>query len=76
MNKILISENALTKFVRIYRIFSNLKMFNYYLLLSSSWVLSFDKNTQKCPNLQNMSELREITVFHFYEILPVIPLKI
>ena len=24
--------------------------------------LSFDKNTQKCPNLQDMSELREITV--------------
>jgi hypothetical protein len=24
--------------------------------------LSFDKNTQKCSNLQDMSELREITV--------------
>jgi hypothetical protein len=36
MNKILISENAFNQmiFVRFYRIFSNFKMFNYYLLLS------------------------------------------
>jgi hypothetical protein len=33
------------------------------LLLSVAFFqLSFDKNTQKCPNLEDMSELRDFTV--------------
>ncbi len=56
MNKIFNMRKCLNQmiFVRIYRIFSNFKMFNYYLMLSSSWVLTKIRRSVRtyrtCPN--------------------------
>ena len=63
MNKILLSENALTKWYLLGSIefLAALKC----LIIICCFQLSFEKNLQKCPNLQDMSELREITASVF-----------
>jgi hypothetical protein len=64
MNAILITEKALNKLYLLGSIefLATLKCFIIVFCFLPAEFKSFDKNTQKCPNLQDMSELRDFTV--------------